>query len=255
MPVLNGLEATRQILAANPAAKILILSAHSDDKHVEGVTTVGAVGFLEKEASAHVLTKAIHEIEKGKSFFSAAIARRMANSRCRSLDHYGLPKLGKSRLSSRQMEVLQLVAEGKANKQVAAELGISIKTVEKHRQQVMDKLNIHETAGLTRYALVQGIAEKRVQRGGAQTIKVKSHSTEQKIRILGESDGGENIVEVRKENSASEIEFRRLKRPNGELDVNKAKRMKELGRENTELKKMLADSLLKNRVLRAGITP
>jgi DNA-binding NarL/FixJ family response regulator len=80
MPVLNGLEATRQILAAIPAAKVIILSAHSDDEYIERMTAVGAVGFLEKQTSADVLTKAIREVAKGNNFFSPSIAKRMSNS-------------------------------------------------------------------------------------------------------------------------------------------------------------------------------
>jgi DNA-binding NarL/FixJ family response regulator len=163
MPVLNGLAATRQILAANSAAKILILSAHSDDEYFERTTAAGAAGFLEKQTSAEILTKAIHEVARGHTFFSPAIARRMADGRNRTLDREGQHTPNGSRLTSRETEVLQLVAEGSANKQVAAELGISIKTVEKHRQHLMDKLNIHETAGLTRYAIAQGIIESSVQ--------------------------------------------------------------------------------------------
>jgi len=163
MPVLNGLEATRQILATNPAAKVVILSAHSDDEYIESMTAAGAAGFLEKQTSAEILAKAIHEVAQGKSFFSPAIAKRMADSRTRSRDRDGMLKPDGARLTSREAEVLQLVAEGSANKQVAAELGISIKTVEKHRQHLMDKLNIHETAGLTRYAIAHGIIEGRVQ--------------------------------------------------------------------------------------------
>jgi DNA-binding NarL/FixJ family response regulator len=163
MPVLNGLEATRQILATNPAAKVVILSAHSDDEYIESMTAAGAAGFLEKQTSAEILAKAIHEVAQGKSFFSPAIAKRIADGKKRSLDRDGLAKPNSVRLTSREAEVLQLVAEGAANKQVAAELGISIKTVEKHRQHLMDKLNIHETAGLTRYAIAHGIIEGRVQ--------------------------------------------------------------------------------------------
>ena len=163
MPVLNGLEATRQILAANPAAKVLILSAHSDDVYVERMIEVGVAGFLEKQTSAEILTKAIREVAAGKSFFSPAIAKRLASDPSKPRDRDGLVKSNGARLTSRESEVLQLVAEGQANKQVAAELGISIKTVEKHRQHVMDKLNIHETAGLTRYAIAQGIIESSVQ--------------------------------------------------------------------------------------------
>ncbi|HXC01532.1 MAG TPA: response regulator transcription factor [Opitutaceae bacterium] len=163
MPVLNGLEATRQILAANPAAKVIILSAHSDDEYIERMTAVGAAGFLEKQTSADVLTKAIREVAKGNNFFSPSIAKRMGNNANKPRDRDGLVKANATRLTSRESEVLQLVAEGSANKQVAAALGISIKTVEKHRQHLMDKLNIHDTAGLTRYAISAGVIESSVQ--------------------------------------------------------------------------------------------
>lgn len=163
MPDLNGLEATRQILAVNPAARILILSAHSDDEYVERLTAAGAVGFLEKQTSAEILIKAVNEVAKGRAFFSPAIARRLAQERNRPRDRNGQAQPSRGRLTVREAEVLQLVVEGNANKQIAAALGISIKTVEKHRQKVMDKLNIHETASLTRYAIAQGIIESNVQ--------------------------------------------------------------------------------------------
>jgi DNA-binding NarL/FixJ family response regulator len=162
MPVLNGLEATRQILAADPTAKVIVLSAHSDDEYIERMREAGVAGFLEKQTSAEVLTKAIREVAAGRSYFSPVIAKRLAAAG-KPRDREGLVKPNASRLTSRESEVLQLVAEGRANKQVAAELGISIKTVEKHRQHLMDKLDIHETAGLTRYAIAHGIIESSVQ--------------------------------------------------------------------------------------------
>lgn len=163
MPVLNGLEATRQILAANPAAKVVILSAHSDDEYIERTSQAGVAGFLEKQTSAEILTKAICEVAKGKTYFSPSIAKRLSDGQGRRRGRDGLPTAKGSRLTSRESEVLQLVAEGSANKQVAAALGISIKTVEKHRQHLMDKLNIHDTAGLTRYAIAAGVIENSVQ--------------------------------------------------------------------------------------------
>jgi DNA-binding NarL/FixJ family response regulator len=163
MPILNGLEATRQILAADPSARVLILSAHSDDEYIEHMTAVGVSGFLEKQTSAEILTKAVHEVAKGKTFFSPAIAKRIAASSARQRGRDGISKSNATQLTSRETEVLQLVAEGHANKQVAASLEISIKTVEKHRQRLMDKLNIHETAGLTRYAIAHRIIESGVQ--------------------------------------------------------------------------------------------
>jgi two-component system, NarL family, nitrate/nitrite response regulator NarL len=160
MPLLNGLEATRQILKARPATRVLILSAHGDDAHVEQAIELGAAGYLIKQTSAHVLSKAIREVHKGKRFFSPAISRRLDDRRQNALPGAAAPGGSKSvALTSREVEVLQLIAEGKANKQTAAELGISIKTVEKHRQRLMSKLNIHDTAGLTRYAIAAGIIE------------------------------------------------------------------------------------------------
>jgi DNA-binding NarL/FixJ family response regulator len=154
MPQLNGLEATRQILLAVPATKVLILSAHNDDEYVECVIAAGAAGYLLKQSSAHILAEAIRAVEKGRSVFSPAIARRLGDKGGRR----------RSLLTSREEEVLQLVAEGAPNKQVASELGISIKTVEKHRQHLMDKLDIHDTAGLTRYAIAAGVVESSVQK-------------------------------------------------------------------------------------------
>ena len=163
MPLLNGLEATRQIRKDFPATKVLILSAHSDDAYIEQVAELGAVGFLLKQTSSHILATAIREVQKGNTFFSADIAKRLRNRDQQELDREGQFKKKNNRLSSREVEVLQLIAEGKPNKQVAAELGVTFKTVDKHRQHLMGKLNIHDIAGLTRYAINAGIIESRVQ--------------------------------------------------------------------------------------------
>jgi DNA-binding NarL/FixJ family response regulator len=161
MPLLNGLEATRQIRKTVPTSKVIILSAHIDDAYVEQAIASGASGFLFKQASATTLSRAIREIQKGNTFFSPSIVKRFCEQQ--SLDRAGLLKKKLPRLSSRELEVLQLIAEGKANKEAAAELGISIKTVEKHRQNLMGKLSIHDTAGLTRYAIGAGIIKSGVQ--------------------------------------------------------------------------------------------
>jgi len=163
MPHLNGLEATRQILSVLPATKVLMLSAHSDDAYVDTAIASGALGFLLKQSSAHEVCKAIREVYQGKTFFSHAISRRLNRLRPESLDSAGLLKKQAGQLTSREMEVLQLIAEGKANKETASELGIGIKTVEKHREHLMQKLDIHDTAGLTRYAISTGIIENSVQ--------------------------------------------------------------------------------------------
>jgi len=163
MPLLNGLEATRQVLKAFPATKVLMLSAHSDDAYVKNATESGAVGFLLKQTSAHDVCRAIREVQKGKTFYSPSISRRQDRIHPLSPDRAGGFKKKVIPLTSREMEVLQLIAEGKANKETAAELGISIKTVEKHREKVMSKLDVHDTAGLTRYAISAGIIESSVQ--------------------------------------------------------------------------------------------
>lgn len=163
MPLLNGLEATRQILHATPSTKVVVLSAHSDDAYVEQVMALGASGYLIKQTAAHILPEAIREVHKGKTFFSPSISKRRKNHEKKAHDRGDLPGKGVAQLTSRETEVLQLVAEGKANKETAEELKISVKTVEKHRQSLMEKLNIHDTAGLTRHAIATGIIESSVQ--------------------------------------------------------------------------------------------
>jgi DNA-binding NarL/FixJ family response regulator len=161
MPLLNGLEATRQLLKVLPKTRVLMLSAHSDYAYVENATEAGAAGFLLKQTSAHEVCRAIREVHAGKTFFSPSISKHLTHQQ--SLDRTGQARKKPPELTSREMEVLQLIAEGKANKQTAAELGISIKTVEKHREHLMQKLDIHDTAGLTRYAISAGIIESSVQ--------------------------------------------------------------------------------------------
>jgi DNA-binding NarL/FixJ family response regulator len=163
MPLLNGLEATRQIRKDFPDAKVIILSAHSDDAYVEQATALGAAGFLLKQTSSNELALAIREVQEGKTFFSSAVSKRIRDRSHKSLGRDGNPRKKNNTLSSREMEVLQLIAEGKANKQVASELGVSFKTVDKHRQHLMSKLNIHDVAGLTRYAIAEGIIESCVR--------------------------------------------------------------------------------------------
>lgn len=163
MPVLNGLEAMRQILAANPAAKVIIISGHTENEYVDRTSMAGGVAFLEKQTSAEVLAKAICDVASGKTFFSPSTTQRRNHEMDGSRHRDGSLKVDGHKLTSRETEVLQLVAEGAANKQVAMELGISIKTVEKHRQNLMDKLNIHDTAGLTRYAISNGVIESNVR--------------------------------------------------------------------------------------------
>src|SRR5438874_1897284 len=162
MPVLNGLEATRQIVRTVPSTKVVVLSSYSDDDYAQQLTEAGAAGYLVKQTAANDLLKAIREAHKGNAYFSPAIAKRLRDH-CRQAFSSGQTIRRRSDyLTTREAEVLQLIAEGRANKQIAAELCISIKTVEKHRQQVMNKLGIHDVAGLTRHAIAKGIIETNV---------------------------------------------------------------------------------------------
>ena len=160
MPMLNGLEATRQILKSVPRTRVLILSSYSDDEYVYQLSEAGAAGYLLKQAAIVDLVTAIRKIKTGQTFFSAAISKQLMR-RYRETVIRGVFVKKCGGLTSRETEVLQLIAEGKPNKQIAGELSISIKTVEKHRQHVMDKLDIHDIAGLTRYAIAKGIIETR----------------------------------------------------------------------------------------------
>jgi DNA-binding NarL/FixJ family response regulator len=161
MPLLNGVEATRQILKRVPGAKVLVLTSYGDDECVEQLVRSGATGYLLKQTAADDLLKAIREVHRGNAFFSPAIAKRLRDRSREGLARGQLPKKA-GELSSREAEVLQLIAEGLSNKQIASELSISIKTVEKHRQQVMNKLSIHDVASLTRYAISKGMIERNV---------------------------------------------------------------------------------------------
>jgi len=156
MPALNGVEATKQILGEVPATKVLVLTSYSNDEYVKQMIEAGVAGYLSKQTAAQDLVKAIRETHRGNAFFSPSIARRLCDqSRGRS----GMRVLGarSNDLTRRENQVLRLIARGFANKQMAAELGISVKTIEKHRQHLMKKLGIHDVAGLTRFA-----AEKRL---------------------------------------------------------------------------------------------
>ena len=164
MPKLNGLEVARRILQQQPSPpKILILSAHADDIYIDQVIAMGVVGYLVKQTSANFLVRAIKEIHRGKLFFSSSIAQRKNEGQRKTSYPSGIKHKGTISLTSRELEVLQLVAEGRSNKEAASDLNISIKTVEKHRHNLMKKLDLHDTAGITRYAIANGIIESSVQ--------------------------------------------------------------------------------------------
>src|SRR5436190_18553169 len=130
MPLLNGLEATRQILKLVPATKVLILSAHSDDEYIDRVSALGAAGYLVKQSSAEFLSIAIREVQKGNLVYSPTVSKSLQTHSQKSSAHNGELTTNKtSRLTPRALELEQLVAAATANKQIASELNISIKTI------------------------------------------------------------------------------------------------------------------------------
>ncbi len=157
MPRLNGLEATRQILAALPETRVVFLSAHSDDEYIERARELGAAGYLLKQSSLADLAEAIRQSCSGTMFVSPSITERVRGPGAQPTERAPEPARAMPRLTAREAEVLQLIVEGKANKETAAVLHISVKTVEKHRQSLMTKLDIHDVAGLTQYAIARGI--------------------------------------------------------------------------------------------------
>lgn len=147
LPHLDGVEATRQILEEVPGIKVIMLTCHADPDSVRRSIEAGAAGFLVKAGAVKDVISAIREVHRGYAFFSPVVARRLR-------DHAREAGLRKSSaLSLREAQVLQMVSEGWPNKLIAGELAISIKTVEKHRQEIMNKLEIYDTAGLTRYVM------------------------------------------------------------------------------------------------------
>jgi DNA-binding NarL/FixJ family response regulator len=161
MPMMNGLNATRQILKAVPGTRVLVLSSYSDDECVKQMMQAGATGFLMKQTASSELAQAIRNVRRGNQVLSPPIAQRMRNQRHGAFME-GADTQKSTALTAREVEVLKIIADGYSNKEVAAMLEISIKTVEKHRQQVMNKLNIHDVAGLTRYALSRGMIDRQV---------------------------------------------------------------------------------------------
>lgn len=161
MPELNGLDATRQILRKASNTKVLVLSSYDNIECVEELMHAGAKGFLNKRSAANQLVEAIRSVRMNSTFYSPEIVKRFKDRQA-ALSREGRQEGNPFTLTSRQEEVLQLICEGLRNKAVAERLGISIKTVEKHRQETMNKLNIHDIAGLTRYAISRGMLSEKV---------------------------------------------------------------------------------------------
>ena len=158
MPNLNGLQAARQIRKQSPKTSIIMLSMYLDEEFVYEVIQLGASGYLLKQSAMSDVLRAIREVHSGNAFFSPTISKTILN-RCRDAILRNAQAGYIKRLSDREIQVLQLIAEGKTNKEAGDRLFISVKTVEKHREHIMNKLDIHEIAGLTRYAIAHGIVE------------------------------------------------------------------------------------------------
>jgi two-component system response regulator NreC len=156
MPVLNGIEATQTIVTQCPAIAVVILSMHADESYVMRALKAGARGYLLKDSAAADLMGAIQAISQGKSFFSPKVSRILAEDYVRILKQKGAVDTY-DLLTSREREILQLLAEGKTNKEVATALNISLYTVETHRSHILQKLNLHNSAELVLYAVRKGI--------------------------------------------------------------------------------------------------
>jgi len=155
MSDLNGVEATRQIISRNSKVKIIALSMHSDRLFVSEMLKSGACGYLLKDCAFEELARAIRAVVDGKTYLSPAISGVVVDDYLHRLSKTDSPN--GQMLTNREREVIQLLAEGKSTKQIALKLHISIKTVETHRRQMMDKLDIHTVAELTKYAIRKGL--------------------------------------------------------------------------------------------------
>ncbi len=155
MPDLNGIEATRQIIDRVPKVKVIALSMHSDALFVTEMLKSGASGYLLKDCAFEELTRAIHAVVADKTYLSPSISGVVVNDYLHHLSKVDFS--GTDVLTDREREVLQLLAEGNSTKQIALKLHISVKTIETHRLQIMNKLDIHSVAELTKYAIRKGL--------------------------------------------------------------------------------------------------
>jgi len=153
MPLLNGIDAAREIRRASPRTKTTLLTVHEENQYVVEALRAGVTGYVVKTKAADDLVKAIKEVSLGAVYMSPGVSREAVRA---YLDGTEPSNDG---LTPREREVLQLVAEGKTTKEVAAVLGISVKTAESHRSRIMEKLDIHETASLVRYAIRLGVIQ------------------------------------------------------------------------------------------------
>jgi len=156
MPLLNGIDAVRQIARKVPGTRLLVLSMHADEAYVTQMLRAGAAGYLLKDSADVDLLQAVDAVSVGKSFFSPAIARVIADDYVRHLADRGVSDRFEL-LSEREREIFQLIAEGKTNKEIAALLFLSPSTVDTHRSRIMEKLDVHSAAEIVLYAVRKGV--------------------------------------------------------------------------------------------------
>lgn len=153
MPQLNGLDAAREVLQGSPRTKVILLTMHAEDHYVLEALRAGVTGYVLKTKAAGDLAQAIREVAGGAIYLSPGVSRAVVQAYRAKTD------LPPDPLTPRERQVLQLIAEGKRTKEIATLLGVSVKTAESHRTRLMEKLNIHETASLVRYALQRGLIQ------------------------------------------------------------------------------------------------
>jgi len=158
MPLLNGLDATRQIVKAQPAAKVLVLTMHESEQVVQQVLEAGARGYLMKSDASRDLVNAVEEIQRNKTFFTSKVAQLVLDTFLRKRPRAAEAGTAQS-LTPREREVVQLLAEGKSTKEVAVALDLSVKTAETHRSNIMRKLDIHSVSELVLYAVKNNIVQ------------------------------------------------------------------------------------------------
>jgi two-component system response regulator NreC len=157
MPNLNGIEATRQIKKINPEIKVLVLTVHDNEEYIHRILQAGASGYLLKESAVSDLVSAINAVEKGDIFLSPSISKVVVKDYIRHAETESGDFDSLNVLTNREREVLQLIAEGHTNKDIARILKLSIKTIDVHRSHIMDKLNIRDITGLVKYSIRKGL--------------------------------------------------------------------------------------------------
>src|SRR5690348_5799200 len=153
MPLLNGVDAARELMKSTPRIKVILLTRHDEDQYVTEALRAGVKGYVLKNQAATDLVHAIHQVCRGGIYLSPSVSRAVVDA------YLSKEEVAPDPLSARERQVIQLIVEGKSTREVAILLGISVKTAESHRARLMQKLDIHETAGLVRYAIRRGLVE------------------------------------------------------------------------------------------------